>query len=84
MPTLFSKPKSVKIPPAAVQKPLPPAPTAAGPEVFKAGEDIKERQKRARGRRASRVTTPGTLRPINDVNILRPELTDTLGGGRRV
>lgn len=78
MPAAFSKPKSVKIPPAEKKEPILP-PTPAGPEVFKAGEDVKERQRRARGRRASRVTTPGML-AISDVNILRPELKDKLGG----
>lgn len=66
-----SKPK---IPAVAASEPLLP-PTAGGPESLKATEDVIERQRRARGRRASRVTTPGML-AISDVNILRPELTD--------
>ena len=69
-----------KIPAVAKTEPVLP-PTAAGPEVSKAQQDVKERQRRARGRRASRITTPGML-AISDVNILRPELKDTLGGGR--
>lgn len=79
MPALFSKPKSVKIPPVEKTESVLP-PTAAGPEVVKAQEDVKEQQRKAKGRRASRLTTPGTL-AISDVNILRPELKDTLGGG---
>ena len=74
-----SKPK---IPAVEKQETVLP-PTSFGPEVFKAGEDIKERQKRAKGRRASRVTTPGML-AISDVNILRPGLADKLGGRRNV
>ncbi len=71
------KTKSPKIP--AVEKQETVLPPSPGPEVAKAAEDVKERQRRARGRRASRLTTPGTL-AISDVNILRPELKDTLGG----
>ncbi|HEG43081.1 MAG TPA: hypothetical protein ENH94_03430 [Phycisphaerales bacterium] len=54
-------------------------PTASGPEVVKAREDVKARARKSKGRRASRVTTPGTL-AISDVNIIRPELKDKLGG----
>lgn len=67
-----------KIPAVEKQEAILP-PMAGGPEVFKAAEDVKERQRKARGRRASRVTTPGML-TISDVNILRPELKDLFGG----
>jgi len=69
-----SKPK---IPATPVQEPI--LPPMQGPEEFKAEADVAERQRKARGRRASRVTTPGML-AISDVNILRPELAQKLGG----
>lgn len=75
MPAAFSKPKSVKIPPII---PISPPPSPTGIEAAKAKEDVKLRQAKAKGRRASRLTTPGTL-AISDVNILRPGLKDTLG-----
>ena len=75
MPAVFSKPKSVKIPPREAPPPTP----GIGPETLKATDDVKARQRKAKGRRASRMTTPGML-AIQDVNILRPELKDKLGG----
>lgn len=65
-----------KIPVTPEQEPLLP-PTAVGPEAVKAREDVKARQRKAKGRRATRLTTPGTL-AISDVNILRPQLTEKL------
>ncbi len=74
MPAAFSKPKKVKIPPKA---PPPPQPTGDTGDI--AAQDAAARARRAKGRRASRLTTPGTL-AISDVNILRPGLKDKLGG----
>ncbi len=68
-----SKPK---LPVVEETKLLPP--TGAGPEVVKAREDVKARQRKAKGRRASRLTLPGTL-ALSDVNILRPGLKDKFG-----
>lgn len=69
--------KSPKLPAAPKPKEITP-PATPGPEAASAAADVRERQARIRGRRASRITaTPGAL-AISDVNILRPELKDTL------
>ena len=52
-------------------------PTDAGAEAALAKDDLNERLRRLKGRRASRLTTPGLL-AISDVNILRPDLKDKL------
>ncbi len=57
----------------------PPAPPTPGPERVVVSEDIKQKQRKQKGRKASQLTTPGTL-AVQDVNILRRELKDKLGG----
>jgi hypothetical protein len=54
-------------------KPTPPAPTAQAPEVALAAANERERLRRAKGRAASQVTTPGQLSGQN-TKILRTTL----------